>query len=150
MQRTLLILALGAISTLGCGHVAIESDDYTATMVMLPVGDPDAGRQAFLSLGCTTCHTVAWDTELPAPVSATSGPELGLDVAKPGLGGLATSIVAPSHHVSEKYGASGDGGRSPMVDYTATMTIRQLADIVAYLERQGLVTHTRTGQSAPG
>ena len=36
-----------------------------------------------------------------------------------------------------------------MSDYTSTMTVRQLSDIVAYLERQGLETQAKTGV-APG
>jgi hypothetical protein len=82
-------------------------------------------------------------------VSAFPGPELGLDVAKLGPGGLATSVVAPSHQIAEKYRSPTASNISPMRDYSGVMTIRQLADIVAYLERQGLETQARTGQ-APG
>jgi mono/diheme cytochrome c family protein len=114
---------------------------------MLPEGDPEAGRTAFMSLGCTSCHTVAWDRDLPAPTSPTKAPELGLDSAHPGPGGLATSIIAPSHEVPEEYRVEPSGKVSPMPNYTSTMTIRQLADIVAYLQRQGLKTQTQYGQS---
>ena len=149
MKRTMLLVALGAALALGCAPAAVEGDDYRATMLLLPEGQPDAGREVFVSMGCASCHTVAWDPDLPAPVSASPGPELGLDVAKIGPGSLATSIVAPSHKVADAYKRTDGGPPSPMPDYSGSMTIRQLADIVAYLERQGLETQARTGQ-APG
>jgi len=149
MQRTILLVALVAVFGLACAQSTTDSEDLRATMLLLPEGEPDAGRAAFISLGCAGCHAVAWDSELPAPLPAVRAPELGLDVAKIGPGGLATSIVAPSHKVPDKYRREGDGGVSPMRDFTGTMTIRQLTDIVAYLERQGLETQARTG-AAPG
>jgi mono/diheme cytochrome c family protein len=149
MRRKVLLLTVGALLCMACAPSTVETPGYTTTMLLLPEGQPEAGREVFLSLGCFSCHTVAWDTELPAPVSATPGPELGLDRGKLGPGGLATSIVAPSHHVPEQYRAPATGNRSPMTDYSGVMTIRQLSDIVAYLERQGLETRAKTGQ-APG
>ena len=149
MLRRMLLLAVGATLCLACAPSAVETPEYKAAVVMLPEGNPEAGRNAFVSLGCTACHAVAWDRELPAPTSAAPGPELGLDVAKLGPGSLATSIVAPSHQVAEKYRSPSGGKLSPMADFSGTMTIRQLADIVAFLERQGLETQARSGQT-PG
>ena len=149
MRRDVLILVSGAVLCLACTPSAVETPDYKATMLMLPEGQPDAGREAFISLGCARCHSVAWDAELPAPDPEYPGPELGLDVAKLGPGSLATSVVAPSHKVAEEYRPPGGRKTSRMVDYSGIMTVRQLADIVAYLERQGLETQAKTGQS-PG
>ncbi len=149
MLRNVLLLSLGAVLCLACAPSTVETPDYEATMLMLPEGQPEAGRTAFVSLGCTSCHAVAWDNELPAPTSPSPGPELGLDVAKLGPGGLATSVVAPSHKIAEKYRSPDGGESSRMADYSGVMTIRQLADIVAYLERQGLETQARSGQT-PG
>jgi len=148
MQRTLLLVALAGSLALACAQ-APDSADYQATMLMLPEGEPDAGREAFVSLGCATCHSVAWADDLPAPLSATPGPELGLDVLQAGPGRIATSIVAPSHRVADKYRAMTEGEVSPMRDNNSVMTIRQLSDIVAFLQRQGLETRSRTGVS-PG
>jgi len=149
MLRKVLLLTAGAMLCMACAPSTVETPDYRTTMLLLPEGQPEAGRDAFVSLGCFSCHAVAWDKELPAPVSATPGPQLGLDLGKLGPGGLATSIVAPSHDVPEKYRSPATGNRSPMTDYSGVMTIRQLADIVAYLERQGLETQAKTGQT-PG
>ena len=141
MRRIGLLLVLSATLALGCAQSTVETD-YEVAVVMLPEGRPEAGRDAFRSLGCAACHAVAWEKELPAPTSARPGPELGVDAVKSGPGSLATSIIAPAHRVSEKYQATTPEG-SPMLDYTSTMTIRQLADIVAYLQRQGLETQAK-------
>ena len=149
MLHKVLLLASGAMLFLACAPSTVETPDYRATMLMLPEGQPEAGREAFVSLGCTSCHTVAWDEDLPAPVTPSPGPELGLDVAKLGPGGLATSVVAPSHQIADSYRSPTGGDISRMTDYSGVMTVRQLADIVAYLERQGLETQAKTGQT-PG
>ena len=133
--------------TLGCAPSTVDNQEYKATTVMLPEGQPEAGREAFVALGCATCHAVAWDSDLPAPVHPNPGPGLGLEPAKLDPGGLATSIVAPSHKVADNF--KGEGGASPMRDFNGSMTIRQLSDIVAYLKRQGLETQAKTG-AAPG
>ncbi len=148
MLHKVLLLTAGAMLCTACAPSTVETPDHKATMLMLPEGQPEAGRDAFISLGCRSCHTVAWDRELPAPVSAVRGPELGVDLGKPGSGDLATSIVAPSHDIAEKYRPPSGGTVSRMGDYSEVMTVRQLADIVAYLERQGLKTRAKTGQGS--
>jgi mono/diheme cytochrome c family protein len=143
------LVVIGMSLALGCAQNPVETE-YRTTMLALPEGEAEAGREAFVSLGCAACHKVASDEELPTSDAGALGPELGLEVAKLGPGGLATSIVAPSHKVPAKYQGLTEGGASPMRDYTREMTIRQLADLVAYLERQGLKSQTRSGQAAPG
>ncbi|MCP3981201.1 MAG: cytochrome c [bacterium] len=140
MPRKMLLAALLPILALACAQGTGESEGYSATVLLLPEGDEERGKTAFVSLGCAACHTVAWDADLPAPSAGTPAPELGLDVDSLGPGGLATSIVAPSHKVAEKYG----DGTSPMADFSGTLTVRQLSDIVAYLTRQGMESKART------
>jgi mono/diheme cytochrome c family protein len=149
MRSTIPLVMISALLALACTPSAVDTE-YKTTMLMLPEGEPEAGRDAFMSLGCAGCHTVAWDEELPSSAAASLGPELGLDVEKLGPGGLATSVIAPSHKVSAKYQEMTGSGASPMRDYSREMTIRQLADIVAYLERQGLKTQAKTGMAMPG
>jgi mono/diheme cytochrome c family protein len=142
MQRNLLILTLGLALTLACTPGTVETD-YQKTALMLPEGEADAGREVFVSLGCAACHTVSGAEDLPAPNSAKPGPELGLDAYLGDSGRLATSIVAPSHTVSAKYRDQTTDGQSPMRDFTSTMTIKQLSDLVAFLQRQGLQTQSK-------
>ena len=53
---------------------AVPSQYDTETVsVVLPKGDTQAGRQAFLDLKCTVCHRVVGETTFPAPVGGTQG-----------------------------------------------------------------------------
>lgn len=112
--------------------------DYETVTLTLPKGSADGGRQAFIDLRCTACHEVAGDSTLPRPVSSSPGPTLG--AAQPGRppGSLATAIVAPSHSMSiatsPETRANVEGVLSPMGDYSDTMAVRQLLDLIAYLE----------------
>lgn len=147
MRISLLVVLL--FVACACSGSGVDSGEYAAAVVLLPEGDPSAGREAFVTLGCATCHTVAHDPELPAPVDATPAPELGLDDVGLGPGRLATSIIAPSHRVADAYRRGPSDRGSAMGDFTNAMTIRQLADIVVYLERQALRNRVDTGV-APG
>jgi mono/diheme cytochrome c family protein len=109
----------------------------------LPHGQPDAGRDAFMNLGCASCHAVEWEADFPDPVSVNPGPELGRMLAMQTSGGVATSILMPSHHVSVTVREQAEDGRSPMGDFTDAMTVRQLIDVVAYLQAQGGETMAR-------
>ena len=137
-------LTLLALLSTACGPDARPPDNpgYEVAVLMLPEGDAGAGREAFLRLGCVACHAVAWDDDLPAPTSPNPGPELGVHPVQPGPGGVAASITAPSHKVPPMYQTANGG--SPMPDYTQLLTVRQLADLITYLRRQGLETQART------
>lgn len=133
MKRTLAcfaaILAIGVLT--GCGG------RHSAAGFRLPQnGDVERGQSAFVDLKCTSCHTVA-GVELPPPTA------VGLRVPLGGLvhevrtdGYLVTSIIHPSHslaHVSRPALIAPEGV-SHMPDYTREMTVRQLVDLVAFLQ----------------
>jgi mono/diheme cytochrome c family protein len=100
-------------------------------------GDIKRGRDAFIGLNCIQCHTVE-DEQLPAPSRA--GPvqiEIGGPVARiKSYGELVTAIVNPNHVMTAEYKAKvSDGqGKSLMPDYTDKMTVRQLIDLVTFLQ----------------
>ena len=133
-MRTLSIASaalLAAVAT-ACGPAHKSSRGFH-----LPDGDPAAGRQALVDLQCTACHTVNGETGLPAPVADPPvNVRLGGYVSQPRTDGqLAASIITPSHHIRR-----GDGpgqvrsqGLSRMGDFGEAMSVRQLADLVAYL-----------------
>lgn len=130
------------LSLLALGLAAACTSTGTSTPggrneLALPVGDPVAGRQAFIALSCTTCHGVLGDTELPAVVSANPGPMLGPIQARRQLGWMVTSIVSPSHEIPPEIRAEMEGTLSPMADFGDAMTVRQLIDLIAYLRAQG-------------
>lgn len=100
----------------------------------LPAGDPATGREAFLALSCTSCHAVAGEADFPAPVAHHAGPELAAATAGKSPDEIAASIVAPSHQVTPEAHAMMEGDLSPMGDFSDAMTVRQLVDMVAYLD----------------
>lgn len=103
--------------------------------------DIDRGRQAFVDLQCHQCHSVAGER---LPAIAGAGPvqlELGGDdAAVKGYAELMTSIISPDHTISESYREQLKLDAvvpldSPMpVPQIDNMTVRQLIDLVAFLD----------------
>ncbi len=99
-----------------------------------PAGDAVAGHQAFLDLGCASCHAVQEDV---LPKTAGAAPQKGPDLS--GMGShhpaeyFAESIINPNAVIVEGPGYLGPDGRSIMPAYPE-LTVRQLADLVAYLQ----------------
>lgn len=121
---TLLTFSLAAAATAG---------DYQKMSLTLPEGDAAAGREAFISLMCTSCHAVQGETDLPEPVVQIPVPVLGPRHAKRTPGKLATAIISPSHEVSDEVLMKTWSELSPMGDFSSAITVRQLVDLVAYV-----------------
>jgi L-cysteine S-thiosulfotransferase len=134
MWRTVtLALALLAMLTIGCVN------PRSSAGFRLPDGDAERGKAAFLELKCYNCHTVS-----------------GVDLAVRGkeyaylrsvvLGGetrrvrtygeLVTSIINPSHALAPGYPKEliTKGDQSAMTNFNDTLTVRQLTDLVAFLQ----------------
>jgi hypothetical protein len=114
-----------------------QYETQTVTVV-LPMGESEAGRQAFLDLKCTACHRVAGETAFPAPVNGTQGPVLDRTLERRPPADLAAAIIVPSHSMSMKTSDEvkkrlEETTLSPMPDFSRTITVRQLADLMAYL-----------------
>lgn len=105
-------------------------------------GDLAAGRQAFIDHRCHQCHSIA-DERLPAlagagrPMLELGGPTTMVR----SYADLTTSIINPRHAVSERYRDqqlllnAEIPLESPMpMPNIDTMTVRQLIDIVAFLD----------------
>ena len=91
-------------------------------------GDVGKGRVAFVELKCHLCHKVAGEDQFPATVELPSPVVLGGKVYEVRTDGyLVTSIIHPSHKAAAK-------GESRMPDLTGQMTVRQLVNLVAYLQ----------------
>lgn len=103
----------------------------------LPDGDPVAGREVFVVLECFACHRVAGE-DFPAPTEAEDVVvELGGETPRiKTYGELVTSIINPSHRVAPGYRRRDTfvGDESRMAVYNETMTVRELIDLVAYLQ----------------
>jgi sulfur-oxidizing protein SoxX len=104
---------------------------------VFPRGDAEQGRQTFIDLGCNSCHRVfGGDTPDPSaspevPVTLGGGHARSRTHAQ-----LMTAIVNPSHQIAPGYKDElvKSGSRSRMGDYSHVMTVRQLVDLLEYLE----------------
>jgi sulfur-oxidizing protein SoxX len=132
MQTQRVVLAiLAAAATVACGDPRRSMSDMTP-----PPGDAQHGRQVFVDMRCHACHRVAGEN-LGAPVAQPPVPVvLGGRIARVMTdGALADSIVNPSRRIAyQRADGVRSGALSRMPDYTQTMTVRELADLVAYLQ----------------
>ena len=103
----------------------------------LPEGDVGKGKAAFLALKCNTCHRVD-GVELPPPVStAPTNVVLGGEVTYiRTYGELVTSVINPSHGLAPGFKREQikTGELSPMPEFNDVMTVRQMIDLVAFLQ----------------
>lgn len=109
-----------------------SQEQYFARPSYLAMGDPIAGRRAYLALKCNTCHTVAGEPGGTKP-PRLPGPQLGRSLALQSPEQIADLIVAPRHAISKKSGPWLGAAGSNMGDYAHIMTVQQLMDLVAYL-----------------
>jgi mono/diheme cytochrome c family protein len=132
-RLVLALVALSGAALLGGCDVGPKS----AAGFRLPDGDPEAGEATFLALQCNACHIIS-NYELPPP--AEKGPvqvTLGGEVSRvKTYGELVTSIINPSHKLVRWYPEEevSDDGRSLMPPFNDRMTVRQLINLVAFLQ----------------
>ena len=146
------IRGMGYASLLFCiiGLVNIMACNSESRGFVLPNGNIDQGKALFTSLKCTDCHSiddVAWTGNKNEGEREV---KLGGDVTSMKMyGELVTSVINPSHKISQKYLAEQQltmpGGSSKMESkkYNEFMTVQQLVDLVAFLQSEyKLVTPT--------
>jgi len=111
------------------------ADTYNA--MFLPKGDPDSGREAFIKLKCYVCHRVTNEGAMPLPIAEKPGPALSQPGYTRTRSQLAVAIVSPSHDIRRGFEEKEMLSQtSRMGDFSDTMTVRQLVDIVGYLLSQ--------------
>jgi len=136
VKRLLIAAGLASVAFGGC------QNPRSASGFSLPQGDPDRGKAAFVELKCHECHRVE-GADLPAPVAAPPVPVvLGGEIPHVKTDGqLVASIIHPSHQIARGYPLDavkrGDGSRMP--DYADVMTVRQMIDVVAFLQKRYVV-----------
>ena len=136
LRRVILavLILLWPAGSLGLAAIAAEMP-ADAAKVLLPNGDPVVGRATFLQFKCNACHMVSGPQAqgMALPVTTAPAPLLNSDIARQDPGRLVTSIIAPSHTISQIVAEETEGELSPMGDFSKTMTVRQLLDLVAFL-----------------
>lgn len=132
IKSEFLVLLLGILVLAGC-----QRGPTSAAGFRLPDGDPEAGRATFVELQCYDCHTVTKET-----FPRSNNPD-GLNVVLGGestyvttYGELVTSIINPSHKLARGYDAEtiSEDGESKMRVYNDVMTVKQLTDLVVFLQ----------------
>ena len=103
----------------------------------LPDGDQIAGRQQFIDLQCHQCHSIPGET-FPEILNVDP-PDvvLGGDVTRvKTYGELVAAIINPSHKLAKGYADEevSEGGVSRMRVYNDVMTVKQLTDLVVFLQ----------------
>lgn len=133
LHSTVLLLAVFSLALIGCSPSAKSGKGFT-----LPEGDVEAGKSAFVTLQCTSCHTVSG---VEQATGEDGKPEmsvaLGGEVARIATyGELVTSIINPSHRVAPAYQLEevAKDGDSKMRNYNDVLTVQQLCDLVAFLQ----------------
>lgn len=115
------------------------------------IGNAEAGRQAFVDHQCHRCHSVAG---LTLPPLAGAGPPMlelgGATTQVKSYAELMTSIINPNHYISERYREQlrldatvplDSPMPRPEID---NMTVRQLIDLVAFLDSRYLLVEGYT------
>lgn len=128
-----MVLSL-AILTTGCGY-------HSSFGFPVEEGSIEAGRQAFVDHRCHQCHTVA-GARLPELEGASSSRlELGGETSQvKAYSELVTSIINPNHRISDQYReqllqpAFGPLTTQMPMAHIESMTVRELIDIVAFLD----------------
>jgi hypothetical protein len=83
------------------------------------------------------CHGVAGEKEF-SPIAELQGPTLNATLQLQSASDIAAAIIAPSHSLSVRTSEAVKAqmwrqGMSPMGDFSRVLTVRQLADLLAYL-----------------
>lgn len=108
----------------------------------LPDGNADYGQMYFVEFRCIDCHTVVGlEDDLVAPEGIDPIMNVPLGGATNRIetyGQLVTSIINPSHKVSDQYKVLPVTGedQSVMRNYNTIMTVDELIDIVAFVQAQ--------------
>jgi sulfur-oxidizing protein SoxX len=109
---------------------------------VMPDGDVALGEQVFIKYGCHGCHTIP-GVDLP---KIEPEPELMLEIGGEvyrvkNYGELLTSVINPTHVVSQEYinkleDINSSDGNSPMPYYGDAMTITEMINLVSFLQAQ--------------
>lgn len=129
-------LVLSGLVSLCAGSVGCTPTPTSSYGFTLPEGNREIGETTFVELNCHQCHSVA-DTDLPVVENREMSIRLGGEVPRIGTyGELVTAIINPSHRLAKGHFKEqvSDEGKSKMKNYNEILTVKQLSDLVAFLQ----------------
>jgi len=127
-------LAIGFGLLLGC-----DADSQAARGFSLPKGDPGAGKLVYTQLQCNNCHSLPSVPQDSERIAGSPSVTLGGEVSSvQTYGQLVSSIINPSHRIAKGYPLAEvtENGQSRMRNYNEVMTVKELIDLVSYLQPQ--------------
>lgn len=135
-MRPLVIIGFGVVSFAlsGC-----DVGPKSARGFRLPDGDAARGEKLFSDMGCPACHDVAGRPGLREGVDAQMTVVIGGPTPRiRNYGELVTSVINPSHEIARGYERNtvSTDGESLMRNYNDVMTVSEMIDIVAFIQRQ--------------
>ncbi len=130
-------LRFAAVAALAAAGAACNPGRYSASGLHLPMdGNVERGKADFVALGCNSCHQVN-GVDLPGPTAVPPVPvKLGGQTSRRLSDGyLITAIFNPNFHLApHEKGEITAGGQSRMPAFTEKMTVRQMVDVIAFLQ----------------
>lgn len=138
-------LKLSLLTVLAAAGIGCQTGRYsTAGFHLPPDGQAERGRLAFVANKCHDCHTVA-GVELPDPPPGSPNPIPLGGVVRAAISDshLFTSVVHPSYKLANyPKDEVAKQGQSRMPSYAESMTVRELTDIVEFLQAHYQVRET--------
>lgn len=130
-------LGLAVLAALAAAGPGCSPGRYSASGLHLPMdGNVERGKAAFVELGCNSCHKVD-GVDLPGPTVVPPVPvRLGGQTSRRVSDGyMITAMFSPNYHLApHEKGEIATGGQSRMPAFTEKMTVRQMVDIVAFMQ----------------
>ncbi len=125
-----MLISLCLITCASCGSMR------PGGRIALPAGNPEQGKAAFREMRCYECHSVSGH-DFPHPtIQPPVLVVLGTEDRRPRRADLINSIINPSHKIypgiDRKLVQTNNVSR--MKDCSEVLTVRQLSDLVAFLE----------------
>ncbi len=139
----LLSIVSAGLALAGCDGGPKSSKGFS-----LPDGDVAQGQATFVDLGCLDCHSIVGKDDLREGIEPIMTVPIGGKTTRLATyGQLVTSIINPTHKLSQRYMMTliQEDGMSKMRNYNSIMTVEELINMVAFLQDQyELEEYTRT------
>jgi len=132
-RSVLTLIVVGLFALTACDQETVMSQRG----FRLPDGNAQDGREAFLYMQCHQCHSIKGEQLPGIPGQEPPYVELGgMTTQVKTYGQLVTAIINPSHKLATGYANElvSDNGESKMYVYNDHMTVRELTDIVMFLQ----------------
>jgi L-cysteine S-thiosulfotransferase len=137
------IIAIDSILVMLFACMGLISCKQESRGFVLPDGNIEKGKELFSSLKCTDCHSIADIAWTGSKMEGDPEVKLGGQVTSMKMyGELVTSVINPSHKISQKYlheqQLTMPEGSSKMESkrYNEFMSVQDLVDLVAYLQSE--------------